>query len=90
MFDPTNYPIIINPSQVILLRAEYAGLFIGHADLRSNIRKGGKIGEVLDATDGEVLQEVTASESGFLFTIREHPLVYPGAPLARIARASMD
>ena len=86
----TNYPIIINPSQVILLQAEYAGLFIGHADLRSNIRKGEKIGEVLDATDGEVLQEVTAAESGFLFTTREHPLVYPGAPLARIARASMD
>ena len=36
--------------------------------------------------DGEVLQEVVALESGFLFTIREHPLVYPGAPLARIAK----
>jgi len=29
---------------------------------------------------------VTAAESGFLFTVREHPLVYPVALLGRIAK----
>jgi predicted deacylase len=41
---------------------------------------------VVDAQNGQTLQEVTAVESGFLFTIREHPLVYPGALLGRIAK----
>ena len=85
-----NYPIIIHPSQVFLLQAEHAGLFVGHTDLGSNICKGEKIGEVLHVTDGKVLQEITAPETGLLFTIREHPIVYPGAPLARIARQNMD
>ena len=44
------------------------------------------IGEVVDAANGRTLQEVIAVESGFLFTLREHPLVYPSALLGRIAR----
>ena len=31
----------------------------------------------------------TATEDGFLFTMREHPLVYPGALLGRIAKNIM-
>ena len=84
-----NYPIIVYPSQVTLLQSRHAGLFVGHTGLKNNIAKGEIIGEVVNAADGEVLQEVTATESGFLFTIREHPLVYPGTPLARIARENM-
>lgn len=44
------------------------------------------IGEVVDAKNGKTLQEITATEDGFLFTMREHPLVYPGALLGRIAK----
>ena len=40
----------------------------------------------MDAKNGLTLQEVAAAEGGFLFTVREHPLVYPGALLARIAK----
>lgn len=82
-------PIIVHPSQVVLLHSTHAGLFAGQTDLKKNVVKGEKIGEVVDAANGEILQEVTAPESGFLFTLREHPLVYPGAPLARIATKEM-
>jgi len=85
-----DYPIIVHPSQVILLQSRHAGLFIGHTDIKSNAVKGEIIGEVVNAADGEVLQKVTAPETGLLFTIREHPLVYPGASLARIAQENMD
>lgn len=85
-----DYPMIVHPSQVTLLQSRHAGLFIGRTDIKNNVAKGEIIGEVVNATDGEVLQEVTTPESGLLFTIREHPLVYPGAPLARIAREYMD
>ena len=55
-----------------------------------NITKGEIIGEVVNPLDGEVLQKVTAPENGLLFIIREHPLVYSGAPLARMARKDID
>lgn len=84
------YPAIVHPSQVVMLRSKHAGLFVGYADLKDNTAKGELIGKVVNAADGEVLQEITAPESGLLFTIREHPLVYPGSPLARIARKSME
>ena len=85
-----DHPIIIHPSQVVLLQSEHAGLFVGHTDIKKTIAKGELIGKVVSATNGEILQEVTAPESGFLFTVREHPLVYPNAPLARIALKDMD
>ena len=83
-------PVIAHPSEVALLQSEYAGVFVGHCDLKTNIAKGEMIGEVVSVTDGEILQEVTAPKSGLLFTLREHPLVYPGAPLARIALKEMS
>ena len=60
------------------------------ADAKNNDAKEEVIGEVVNAANGEILEEVTAPESGRLFTIRKHPLVYPGAPLARIARKDLD
>ena len=89
-FVPSNYPTIVHPSQVTLLKSRHAGLFVGHTDLKNNVAKGEIIGEVVNVSNGEILQEITAPETGFLFTIREHPLVYPGAPVARIARKDMD
>ena len=84
------HPIIVHPSQVILLQSRHAGLFVGYTDLKNDAVKGEMIGKVVNTLDGEVLQEVRAPESGFLFTVREHPLVYPNAPLARIALKDMD
>ena len=84
-----DYPPIIHPSQVTLLKSEHAGLFVRHADLKNNAVKGEIIGEVVNVNNGEVLQNVIAQENGFLFTIREHPIVYPGALIARIARKNI-
>ena len=61
-----DYPIIVHPSQVTLLKSSHAGLFVGHADLKNNITKGEIIGEVVNPSDGEVLQKVTAPENGLL------------------------
>ena len=83
---PVNHPIITHPSQVIPIHSKHAGLFIGHTDIKKNTTKGEIIGEVVNAKNGKTLQEVAAVESGFLFTVRKHPLVYPGALLGRIAK----
>ena len=43
------------------------------------------MGKVIDAVRGEVLELVTIPADGLLFTLREQPVTYQGAPLARIA-----
>ena len=48
------------------------------------IRQGEKIGEIVDVINGTVKQEIFAHKSGLIFTLREYPLVYEGALLARI------
>ena len=41
-------------------------------------------GRIVDVMNNKVLQEVNAPHYGMLFTIREFPMVYEGALLARI------
>ena len=77
---------IVKVLGIIQIHSKYAGLFVGYTDIKKNISKGELIGKVVSAKNDQTLQEVTASESGFLFTIREHPLVYPGSLLGRIAK----
>jgi predicted deacylase len=85
-----NYPIVIQPSQVVILQSDFPGLFIANTDIKTNVSKGDIIGKVVDAMNGKILKEIIASDNGFLFTLREHPLVYPGDLLARIALKEMD
>lgn len=85
-----NYPIVIQPSQVVILQSDFPGFFIANTDVKKNVSKGDIIGKVLDSMNGEILQEITAPRNGFLFTLREHPLIYPGDLLARIALKEMD
>ena len=85
-----NYPIVIQPSQVVILQSGFPGLFIANTDIKTNVSKGDIIGKVVDAMNGKILKEIIAPNNGFLFTLREHPLVYPGDLLARIALKEMD
>ena len=85
-----NYPIVIQPSQVVILQSDFPGLFIANTDIKTNVSKGDIIGKVVDAMNGKILKEIIAPDNGFLFTLREHPIVYPGDLLARIALKEMD
>ena len=85
-----NYPIVIQPSQVVILQSGFPGLFIANTDIKTNVSKGDIIGKVVNAMNGKILKEIIAPNNGFLFTLREHPLVYPGDLLARIALKEME
>ncbi len=78
-------PKIIQPTQVSINCSNKSGLFISKVRLGQYLIKGDPIGEIIDPQDGEILEEVFAEQDGLLFTLREHPLIYSGALLARIA-----
>jgi len=79
-------PLLVGPAQVHQVQAERAGLFIACARLGQMVEVGDLLGEVVDAVRGEVVEEVKAPGAGLVFTLREHPVTYEGAPLARIAQ----
>ena len=82
---PVSRPIIVNPSQVGMVMANRSGLFLSRVWVGQQVFKGDKLGELIDPLRGEVLEEVVIPFYGQVFTLRELPLVYEGALLARVA-----
>lgn len=80
-----NAPRIIYPNQVAMATAGQSGLFIGQARLGSQVKQGDKLGQMLNPMTGDILEEVVSPGTGLLFTLRQLPLVYSGALLARVA-----
>jgi len=79
------HPLLVHPRQVALMQARHSGLFVSDVSLGDRVNKGGPLGKIVDAVRGEILETVTFPASGLLFTLREQPATYQGAPLARIA-----
>ena len=69
---------------VSFLNAGRAGIFVKELDHGSLVSRGQLVGKVIDPLRGEVLEEVCSPVDGFLFTIREYPVVDEGSLIARI------
>lgn len=48
------------------------------------VEKGQPLGSIVDSLTGDVHQIVESPESGFIFTLREYPIVYEGSLIARV------
>lgn len=70
--------------EVFYLNAPRSGLFIPALDHCAIIKKGDKIGEIVDPLTAEVRAQLIAPNQGILFTLREYPVVYEGSLIARI------
>ncbi len=77
-------PVISKDGQVEFLRASTTGVFIPFIEHNHFVKKGQKIGEVVNVLEGKLEEEILAGEDGLVFTLREYPMVYEGALLARI------
>lgn len=82
-------PIVAAKGDVSAIHTGRSGLFIHETDgLGIDILQGTHIGKIVDPLTGDVLEEIIAPKDGFLFTLREHPVVYKGAIVARICGKS--
>ncbi len=77
-------PFLSEVGDVFYLNAPRSGLFIPALDHCAIIKKGDKIGDIVDPLTGEVKSVLTAPNQGILFTLREYPVVYEGSLIARI------
>lgn len=73
-----------NPDEVTFLNAPVSGIFIKTLCHGALVKKDMEIGRIVDPLSGSLLCTVTAPADGWLFTVREHPVVDEGSLMARI------
>ena len=80
----TQFPVISTDGEVEFIRAEQTGVFLPGIEHNHYVRKGDFIGQIVNTYTGEMKQEIRAKKDGLVFTLREYPMVYEGALVARI------
>lgn len=70
--------------EVEFLNAGCSGVFIPSIDNNQWMIKGEKIGMIVNALEGKVLETVVSPCDGLVFTLRAYPIVYEGSLMARI------
>ncbi len=84
---PVRTPVVSeDPDEVTYLNAPVSGIFQKKKNHGEHLKKGDEVGIVLNPYTGEVLTSMTAPGDGWLFTIREYPVVDEGSLIARILR----
>ena len=77
-------PIISTEGQVEFIRACSSGVFVADVKNLGAISMGTHIGDIIEPLTGKVVQRIESPVDGIIFTLREHPVVYKGALLARV------
>lgn len=77
-------PIVSTEGQVEFIRASVSGVFVSDIDTLGTISVGTHIGDIIEPLTGKVLQYLESPVDGIIFTLREYPVVYKGALLARV------
>ena len=77
-------PVLSTDGEVEFIRSGSTGVFLPEIEHNHFVKKGDKLGEVIDPLQGEVLEDILAQRSGLVFTLREYPFVREGALLLRI------
>lgn len=80
----TQFPVISTDGEVEFIRADHTGVFLPCIEHNHYVCKGDLIGQVVNTYTGQIKQEIVAQKNGLVFTLREYPMVYEGALLARI------
>lgn len=70
--------------EVAFLNAPESGIWLKTLNHGARLRAGDELGKILDPLGGNVLCSVAAPVDGWLFTVREYPVVDQGSLLARI------
>lgn len=80
----TQFPVVSTDGEVEFIRAETEGVFLPCIAHNHYVHRGDLIGQIINSYTGQIKQEIRAKKDGLIFTLREYPMVYEGALLARI------
>lgn len=80
-------PIVSNDESgedVSYMNAAVSGIFIKKIEHGSMVKEGEIVGYIVNPLTGQLIEDVKAPISGWLFTIREYPVVEEGSLIGRI------
>ena len=87
----TRMPIVSSdPNEVEFLNAPVSGVFVKTLNHGALLKPGDEIGLIVDPLRGTVLHRVISPCEGWLFTVREYPMVDQGSLMARILKGHME
>ena len=76
--------IVSTEGQVSFISAAGSGIFVSSIDSMGTIGMGTHIGDIIEPITGKVIQRIESPTDGIIFSLREHPVVYKGALIARV------
>lgn len=86
----THHPIVSDQlNDVSFLNARCSGVFLKQKEHGSLLAKGDCVGFIVDPMHGRILDEVVSPVDGWLFTVREYPMVSEGSLMGRILARSV-
>jgi len=86
---PIKYHLKFNkPNKEQFITSHAGGFFLPTVKLGTEIKKGQKIGAIVDIHSNSTLETVLADSDGYLATLRNHPIVYQKEILAILLRKS--
>lgn len=87
----THTPIVSSMAdEVEFLNAPVSGVFVKSVNHGALLKPGDEIGLIVDPLHGTVLDRVISPCEGWLFTVREYPMVDQGSLMARILKGHME
>ena len=72
--------------EVYYLNAPVSGVFIKDKEHGETVKEGEHIGRIVNPLTGRLLSDIKAPADGWLFTIREYPMVEEGSLMGRILK----
>ena len=76
--------IVSTEGQVSFISAAGSGIFVSSINSMGTIGMGTHIGDIIEPITGKVIQRIESPTDGMIFSLREHPVVYKGALIARV------
>ena len=76
--------IVSTEGQVSFISAAGSGIFVSSINSMGTIGMGTHIGDIIEPITGRVIQRIESPTDGIIFSLREHPVVYKGALIARV------
>ena len=76
--------IVSTEGQVSFISAAGSGIFVSSINSMGTIGMGTHIGDIIEPITGKVIRRIESPTDGIIFSLREHPVVYKGALIARV------
>ena len=81
-----NIPCVQDDVNLCRATCRFPGMYVPEDCIGLEVKKGQKLGVIIDALRGEMLEEILSPADGLVFSQRSYSVVYPGTELARLGR----